>query len=449
MSMDFDAIVIGMGPGGEVAASRLLEAGKRVAVVERELIGGECAYWACVPSKTLLRPVEARSEAAAAAGLSAPALDWAKVRDYRDYMIRHLDDSAQVEGYRQTGATVLKGEATLSGPGQVTVAGEQLRADHIILATGSESVRPPIEGLDQVPVWSNREATNLTEIPQRAVFIGGSAVGIELGQFLARMGTAVTIVQRGPRLLDREDARLGDLIAERFAAEGIDVRVGAQARASRREGGDTVVELDGGGAVRCDVVVIAAGRTPRTRELGLEAAGVRTGPRGELPVDERCRVADGLWAVGDVTGVALFTHVAKYQARVVADNILGRERVADYTAVPRVVFCDPEVAAVGLTAEAARRAGVDVATSEVDLPEVLARPWTYGTDPRGKVGLVADRGRRVLVGAWAVAPMSGEWIHTAALAIRAEIPVDALLDGVAQFPTFNEGYLNALERLDL
>ena len=449
MSEHFDAIVIGMGPGGEVAASRLLDAGKRVAVVERELIGGECAYWACIPSKTLLRPVEARSDAAAAAGLSAPALAWEKVRDYRDYMIRHLDDSAQVEGYRQTGATVLKGEARLSGPGQVTVAGEQLTGDHIILATGSTPVRPPIEGLDQVPVWGNREATNLTEIPERAVFIGGSAVGIELGQFLARMGTAVTIVQRGPRLLDREGARLGDLVSERLAGDGIDIRVGAQARAARRDGGDTVVELGDGSSVRTDVIVIAAGRAPRTRELGLETVGVSTGPRGQLPVDERCRVADGMWAVGDVTGVALFTHVAMYQGRVVADNILGRDRVADYTAVPRVVFCDPEVAAVGLDVEAARTAGIDVATSEVDLPEVIARPWTYGTDPRGTLGLVADRGRRRLVGAWAIAPMAGEWIHTAALAIRAGVPVDTLLDGVAQFPTFNEGYLKALELLRL
>lgn len=448
MPGDFDAVVIGMGPGGEVAASRLLAAGKRVAVVERELIGGECAYWACIPSKTLLRPAEVRAEAARVTGLQRPALDWAAVRDYRDYMIRHLDDGKQVAGYRKQGATVIKGEARLAGPGRVEVDGQQLTAEHIVLATGSEPIRPPIEGLDDVEVWTNREATTLTEIPQRALLIGGSAVGVELGLFLARMGCHVTLVQRGPRLLDREEPRVGELVATQLAAEGIDVRTAVQTHRVHRDGADTVAELDDGSTVRTDVILLAAGRAPRTGRLGLHTVAVDPGPHG-LPIDERCRLGPGLWALGDVTGVAMFTHVATYQARVIADNILGRDRTADYAAIPRVVFADPEIAAVGLTSTQARDRGIDLATSEVDLAAALARPWTYEAEPRGTLGLLADRDRGILVGAWAVSPVAGEWIHQAAQAIRAHIPIDTLLDGITQFPTYSEGYLKALESLPL
>ncbi|MGH3793510.1 MAG: dihydrolipoyl dehydrogenase family protein [Pseudonocardiaceae bacterium] len=451
MPTDVDVIVIGAGPGGEVAASRLMAGGLRVALVERELIGGECAYWACVPSKTLLRPPEARAEAARAAGLSTPELDWAALRDYRDYMIRHLDDTNQVIGYQQQGATVIKGAARLAGrdPWRVQVNDQQLSAEHVVIATGSEALRPPIEGLDDVPVWTNREATTLTEIPERVVMIGGSAVGVELGQFLARMGSQVTLVQRGPRLLDREDPRVGELVAAQLSSDGIDVRLGSQATATRRDDGHPVVELDDGSHVPTDVVILGAGRRPRTDGLGLEAVGVGVSSRGALDVDEHCRVADGLWALGDVTGIALFTHVAMYQGRVVADTILGTPRRADYTAIPRVVFAQPEIAAVGLTTTQARDQGIDLATAELNLADSIARPWTYETHPGGTLCLLADRDRRVLVGAWAVAPLAGEWIHQAALAIRARIPIDTLLDGIAQFPTYSEAYLAALERLHL
>jgi dihydrolipoamide dehydrogenase len=447
MGERFDAIVIGMGPGGEVAASRLLAARQRVAVIEAELIGGECAYWACVPSKTLLRPVEARAEAERVAGLTRPHLDWAQLRAYRDYMIRRLDDTVQIDGYRAEGATVIKGTARLAGPGQVDVDGQRLSAEHVILATGSTPNRPSIGGLDQVPVWTNREATTLTDIPERAVLVGGSAVGIELGQFLARMGTHVTIIQRGPRLLDREDPRLGELVADQLTADRIDVRVSAQARAARPDSGETVVELDEGTSVRADVIVLAAGRTPRTGGLGLDTVGVQPGPRGELVVDEHCRAGRRLWGLGDVTGISMFTHVAKYQGRVVADNILGHPRTADYTAVPRVVFAQPEIAAVGLTTDQARQQDIEVATAELDLADAIARPWTYETEPSGTLKLIADRHRRTLIGAWAIAPLAGEWIHTAALAIRHHLPIEALTDGIAQFPTYNEAITKAAEQL--
>ena len=445
MTDTVDVIVLGMGPGGEVAASRLLAAGRRVAVVERELVGGECAYWACVPSKTLLRPPEARSEAGRAAGVGPAALEWPEIAAYRDFMTRHLDDSAQVRGYQDQGAVFVRGAGRLTGPGRVEVDGRELQADHVILATGSDPVRPPVEGLDDVEVWTNREATQLKEVPGRAVVLGGGPVGVELGQLLARLGCAVTLVQRSG-LVGREEPRVGELLAGALASDGVDLRLSQRMVRAARRGGTTTVELDDGTTVATDVVVLATGRTPRVDGLGLDAAGITAGRHG-VPVDDRCRVTDGLWGVGDVTGVALFTHVAKYQGRVVADNLLGRPRRASYRGVPRVVVSDPEVAAVGLTEAQAREAGHDVATATVSLPDTLARPWTYERDPRGELGLVADRDRRVLLGAWAVAPLAGEWIHQAALAIRAEVPLDILLDGVAQFPTYSEAFLYGLEQL--
>ncbi len=449
MAEKVDVVVLGMGPGGEVAASRLLAGGKRVAVVERELIGGECAYWACVPSKTLLRPVEARAEAGRVAGVASPALQWPEIAAYRDFMTRHLDDQAQVRGYKEQGALVLRGAGRLAGPGQVEVDGRRIEAEHVIVATGSDPVRPSVPGLDQVTVWTNREATQLREVPGRAVVVGGGPVGLELGQLLARLGSRVTLVQHADRLINREDPRVGELIAQALEGDGIDVRLGRSVTgASGRDGG--AVELDDGTAIATDVVVLATGRSPRIGELGLEAVGVSAAGRG-LPVDDRCRVAgaDGLWAVGDASGVALFTHIAKYQGRIVADNLLGRARRASYQGVPRVVFSDPELAAVGLTEAQARQAGHDVATATVSLPDALSRPWTYQRDPMGELGLVADRQERVLLGAWAVAPLAGEWIHQVAIAVRAQLTLDVLLDQVAQFPTWSEGFLTALEQLDL
>ncbi len=447
MTENFDAIVIGMGPGGEVAASQLLRAGKRVAVVERELIGGECGYWACIPSKTLLRPPEAKGEVDRADGVGGAELDWPATRDYRDYMIRNLDDSNQVRGYEKAGATVLKGVARVTGAGRVEVDGQAYSTEHIIVATGSDAFIPPVPGLDEVPVWTNREATTLTEIPGRAVMIGGSAVGVELGLFLRRFGAQVTVFERSARLLSREDPRPGELTEQYLREEGIDVRTDSTVVRARRDGEDTVVELDGGGEVRCDVVIVGTGRTPRAGDLGLESVGIQLGERGEVLVDDRCRAGEGVWALGDVTGVMPFTHVAMYMARVIADNIAGKDRVARYEGIPRVVFTDPELAAVGLTTQQAEEQGLSYVTAEVDLSRAIARPWTYENNPRGHLGVLADRDRRVLLGAWAVGPQASEWIHTAALAVREQIPVERLLDQVAQFPTYNEGWLNGIQRL--
>ncbi|MDP9418021.1 MAG: NAD(P)/FAD-dependent oxidoreductase, partial [Actinomycetota bacterium] len=423
--------------------------GKRVAVVERELIGGECGYWACIPSKTLLRPPEARGEVDRAAGVDGARLDWAGAREYRDYMVRGFDDSGQVESYEHQGALVRKGEARIIGPGRVSVNGEELLTDHIVVATGSDAAVPPIDGLGDVTVWTNRETYEMTELPGAAVLVGGSAVGVETALLLARFGVRVVLVQRGERLLEREEPRVSELTDGYLRSEGVDVRTGVSPRRARRDGAESVLDLDDGSELRGDVVILGTGRSPRTEKLGLDSVGVALGERGQIEVDEHCRAGEGVWAIGDVTGVLPFTHVAKYQGRMAADAILGKPRPARYDGIPRVVFADPEIAAAGLTQAQAAAKGIRTATAEIDLAGALARPWTFEREPRGHLGLLADADRRVLIGAWAVAPQAGEWIHQASLAIRAGLPIDVLLDQVAQFPTYSEGYLEALEALKL
>ena len=450
MAKKFDAIILGMGPGGENVARRLLGAGMNVAVVERELLGGECAYWACIPSKTLLRPPELKGEATRAFGTGTPEIYPKELFDYRDYIIRNLDDSGQVESYEGMGARVIRGEGRLAGQGHVEVNGESLEADHVVVATGSEQNMLPIEGIEEVAVWTNREATTTHEVPGRAVIIGGGANGIETSQWLSRLGCSVTIVQSPETLLNREDPQVGELLKGYLEEEGIRVHVGRTAEKARKEGEDAVLTLDDGEEIRTDVLIMTAGRTPRVEGIGLESVGVEAN-NGGLAVDDHCRVegTSGLWAVGDVTGVLLFTHVAQYQGRIVAANILGGDRRADYSGVPRVVFSDPEVAATGLTEEEARDQGMNVASINLNLSSAIARPVTYEKEPRGNLGLVVDRDERVLVGVWAVAPQAGEWIHQACLAVKAGINIDILLDSIFQFPTFSQGYLEALEKIDL
>ncbi len=444
----FDAIVIGAGPAGEVAASRLPALGLRTALVERELVGGECAYWGCIPSKTLLRPPEVRFEARRTAGTAEPAQSWREVADYRDYMIRHLDDTDQIAGYERQGVSVYKAAARIAGPGRVEAGGEVLETDRIVIATGTAASVPPIPGLEQAGYWTNREATTLQTVPDSVVVLGGGPVGIELGQFMRRFGAEVTIVEMAERLMPREDPAVGELIAAALADEGVDIVLGTRATSVERIGGERVVRLEDGGTRSGAELLVAVGRTPRLEGLGLESLDVSVGPGG-IEVDEHCRAGAGVWAIGDVTGVMPFTHVGMYQARIAVDDIAGRPRPADYGAIPRVAFSDPEVAAVGLTEAQAHDRGIDLAVARVSLANAIARPWTYEQDPRGELAILADRERRILVGAWAVAPLASEWIHYAALAIKTRTPIDVLLDTVAQFPTFSEAYLKAVEGLEL
>ena len=446
-----DVAILGAGPGGEHAAYALHAAGRSVALIERELIGGECSNWACIPTKTLLRPTEVHGESARAAGVHTATLDWPDLAGYRDYMTSAGDDSARVKGYEEMGGvTVIRGSGAIAQPGVIDVDGRRVEAEQILIATGSEPVIPSIEGLAQSGYWTNREATALQQIPASAVVLGGGPVGIELAQFLRRFGCEVTLVQGSPRLADREDPQVSELLAQALDRDGITVCTGVHAQRVTVRDAERVVGLDDGSEVRGEVLVVAVGRRPRAHDIGLETIGVTATDHGAVPVDEHCRVTDGVWACGDCTGVALFTHVAKYQARIAMADMAGTPRPADYRAIPRVIFTDPEVAAVGLTEAQARAAGHDVAVAHLDLPSGgVARSYTYERDPRGEMALVFDRAEQVMIGAWAVAPQAGEWIHEAVLAIRARVPYEVLIDTVPQFPSFSEGYLLALQQLAL
>jgi dihydrolipoamide dehydrogenase len=441
----FDLIVLGAGPAGETVASRLADSGLRTALVEQELIGGECAYWACIPSKTLLRPGEVRHEAQLAPGLTVPAEQFPEVAKYRDYMIRDLDDRGQEKEYEEQGIRVVRGSGSFLGPHEIEVDGRRLSGARVVVATGSEPVVPPIDGLRESGYWTNREATTLTDVPQSVIVLGGGPAGIELAQMLHRFGARVHLLEAGDRLLAREDPRVSELVRDSLRDDGVEVHLGAEATSvTTDDRGRTVRFAEQ--EVTAEVLLLEIGRRPRVEGLELQNAGIDAGSGG-IPVDERCRAAEGVWAIGDVTGRAQFTHVAMYQGRIACADIAGGQPRADYQAVPRVVFCDPEVAAVGMSEARAREEGIDVATSRVALNEVITRPATYETDPRGELEVVVDRSREVLVGAWAVGPLASEWIHYAALAIKAQVPIAVLKDTVAQFPTYTEAYLKALAEL--
>lgn len=446
MSDSFDTVVIGAGPGGRGVAHALGDEGQRVALVEQELVGGECPYWACIPTKTLLRPAELLGETRHVAGVRGAQLDWPEVVAYRDYMNSGLDDSGKVATAERHGVEVVRGQGRLDGRRRVRVGERVLETDNVVVATGTVSAIPELDGLDQVEPWTNREVTTLRSVPGSAIVLGGGPVGVELAQMMVRFGARVSLVHRGPRLLDREHPSVGGELAELLGAEGLELHLSSQAQSVTREGEGVRVELADGRPLSAERLILAVGRRPRTSGLGLEDVGASIVPHG-VEVDEQCRAAEGVWAVGDVTGVAPFTHVASYQARVACASILGRPARADYRAVPRVVFSDPEVAAVGLTPEQAQAAGVPVTSVEASLEEI-DRTETYGCDLQGHLGLLGDRERRVVVGAWAVGPLASEWIHQAVLAVKAEVPLAVLSDSVMQFPTFSEVFLVAARRLE-
>ncbi len=453
----FDVVVLGAGSAGESISTALAREGRRVALVETLRVGGECPYVACMPSKSLLRSAQARVEARSLRDLAGasvpPVLDdddvaFRRAVERRDDIAEHRDDSGAAEEAEKAGVVLVRGRGKVVREGVVDVEGRELGYTDLVLATGSQPNRPPIPGLDRVPTWTSDEALSAQDRPRSLVVMGGGAVGCELSQVHVRFGVRTTLVESGPQVAGKEEPSIAALLAQVLRDDGVDVRLGVEVeRAELTADGLAEVHLSDGTSVVAERVLVAVGRTPTTDDLGLDVLGVEPDDRGAIAVDDHCRVEgqQHVWAAGDVTGAAPYTHTANYQARVVTENLLGRDRVADLRAIPRAVYTDPAVASVGMAEEQAREQGIDAMTAVMDLGEV-ARTSTEGGGG-GRLVLTADREKGVLIGASAIGPRADEWLSEATLAIRARVPLDVLSDVVHAFPTFGEAYEPPLREL--
>jgi pyruvate/2-oxoglutarate dehydrogenase complex dihydrolipoamide dehydrogenase (E3) component len=442
MSHEFNVIIIGGGRASQHCAGHLADGGLRVAVIERERVGGECDYWACIPSKTLLRPgeaLQAAREAPGAAEAVSRGVRPERAFEWRDFMVAGYEDGAKAAYLEARGIEVLRGHARLAGPGSVEVGDETYSADHVVIAAGSDPVIPPVPGLRELDgVWTNREVTALTEVPRRLLVLGDGPVGVEMAQAVRRLGASVALVEGMERVLPREPKPLGDALGTALEADGIELYFGEHATGVRRDGDEYVLEFGGRDELRGERVLVATGRRARVDDLGLDTVGVEPTRQG-VPVDERMRVADGLWAIGDATGLWPLTYMGKYQGRVAAANILGRDRTANYDAVPRVVFTDRQAASVG-DADGPLTATVPLA----EVPRTSTYTRAYADSP-GFMTVVSDGER--LTGAYALGQEAGEWLQQATVAVRARVPLSVLFDVIQPFPSFSEAFLATL--LDL
>jgi pyruvate/2-oxoglutarate dehydrogenase complex dihydrolipoamide dehydrogenase (E3) component len=451
MADEHDLIVIGMGVGGEEVAGSCTKAGMDVLAIERKLVGGECPYWGCIPSKVMVRAGDSLAEAARATGLAGETKispDWAPVAARVREVTADWNDEAAVERIEKQGATFVRGSARISGPREVALDDTTFRARRgIVIATGSAPSVPPIDGIGDVDYWTNREAIEARELPESVVVLGAGAVGVELAQVFRRFGAEVSIIEVADHSLPMEEPENGEALDAALSDESIKLHLGASAESVRAESGGVTVELSDGKVVEGDRLLVATGRKSDLAALGVGALGLDESEKA-IPVDEHLRAGDGVWAIGDVTGKGAFTHMAVYQGRIAAADALGRDYpAADYSAVPRVTFTDPEVAGVGLTEAQARERGVDVKVGTAKTSS-SARGWIHGPGAEhGVIKLVADKGRGVLVGGSVMGPTAGEMIGFVGLAIRQRIPVSDLRQLIYPYPTFVRGLEDALREL--